>query len=102
MYCKLKFRGRSPRNAHSGRAKLAAKVPKIRSFSKTVVQILYGVIHPKFGEFRGRKDRKLREIGIILGVVDDVRQNIRKGIFKMIRLKFTGKTNEKTTRRTIT
>ncbi|RGG86943.1 hypothetical protein DWW71_13635, partial [Ruminococcus sp. AF16-50] len=36
-------------------AKLTAKVPKIRSFSKIVVHNFYGVINSRFEEFRGRK-----------------------------------------------
>lgn len=93
FYCKLKFRGRSPRNTHSGRAKLAAKVPKIRSFSKIVVHNFYGVINPRFEEFRGRKCRKLCKIGIIVDVVDDVRQNISKGMIKNDQFKNQRKRN---------
>jgi len=50
---------------------------------------------------RGRKCKKLREIGIISGVADDVRQNIRKGMIKMISLKIREKETEKTVRRAI-
>lgn len=69
FHCKLKFRGHSPRNSHSGRAKLAAKVPKIRSFSKMIVHNFYGVINLSFEWFRGRKCRRLHKIGIFSGVV---------------------------------
>ena len=31
---------------------------------------------------RGRKCKKLREIGIIAGVVDDVKRNFKKGMIK--------------------
>ena len=72
FHCKLKFRGHSPRNTHSERAKLAAKVPKIRSFSKMIVHNFYGVISLSFEWFRGRKGWKVRKIGVITGVVDDV------------------------------
>ena len=93
FHCKLKFRGHSPRNSHSGRAKLAAKVPKIRSFSKIVVHNFYGVINPRFEEFRGRKCKKLREIGIIAGVVDDVKRNFKKGMIKNDQFKNQRKRN---------
>ena len=93
FHCKLKFRGHSPRNTHSGRAKLAAKVPKIRSFSKIVVHNFYGVINPRFEEFRGRKCKKLREIGIIAGVVDDVKRNFKKGMIKNDQFKNQRKRN---------
>ena len=52
-------------------AKLTAKVPKIRSFSKIVVHNFYGVINSRFEEFRGRKYRKSRKIGVISGVVTE-------------------------------
>ena len=53
-------------------------------------------------EIRGRKVRKLREIGVITGVVDDVRQNIKKGMIKNDQFKNQRKVTEKTARRTIT
>ena len=42
-------------------AKLTAKVPKIRSFSKIVVHNFYGVINSRFEEFRSR-NRKSKDI----------------------------------------
>lgn len=59
------------------------------------MQIFYGVVNPRFEEFRGRKCRKLNEIGIIAGVVDDVRRNIRKGMIKNDQFKNQRKRNRK-------
>ena len=36
---------------------------------------------------RGRKCKKLREIGIIAGVVDDVKRNFKKGMIKNGKIK---------------
>ena len=47
-----------------------------------IVHNFYGVINLSFEWFRGRKYWKSRKIGIISGVADDVRQNIRKGMIK--------------------
>ena len=64
FHCKLKFRGHSPLNVHSGRAKLAAKVPKIRSFSKIVVHNFYGVKIQFAKKIRGRKLQESRSNGV--------------------------------------
>lgn len=40
----------------------------------------YGVKIRPFSKIRGRKCRIVRKIGVFSGVVDDVRQNIRKGM----------------------
>ena len=64
FHCKLKFRGHSPRNSHSGRAKLAAKVPKIRSFSKMIVHNFYGVKIRLSKKIRGRKLQKSHSNGV--------------------------------------
>lgn len=48
FHCRLKSWRQMPPRRSQRTAKLTAKVPKIRGFSKTVVQILYGVINPRF------------------------------------------------------
>jgi len=57
------------------------------------VHNFYGVINPRFEEFRGRKCKKLREIGIIAGVVDDVKRNFKKGMIKNDQFKNQRKRN---------
>lgn len=44
---------------------------------------------------RGRKCKKLREIGIIAGVVDDVKRNFKKGMIKNDQFKNQRKRNRK-------
>ena len=60
-----------------------------------IVHNFYGVINLSFEWFRGRKCKKLREIGIIAGVVDDVKRNFKKGMIKNDQFKNQRKRNRK-------